>query len=66
MRSPISRFTTRFSGSRAAPPAAPRMRAARSLPPQDRAFYRCGCGCCFTDEVTATVRCPHCGAEQAW
>lgn len=34
--------------------------------PDDRALYRCGCGTAFRAEVSASVRCPHCGGEQAW
>lgn len=34
--------------------------------PQDRALYACPCGTGFQADVTASVRCPGCGAEQAW
>jgi hypothetical protein len=41
-------------------------RARRSGASQDVAFYRCGCGCTFTAEVTTSVGCPRCGARQDW
>jgi hypothetical protein len=34
--------------------------------PIDRAAYGCHCGCRFSASVSTTVRCPHCGTEQAW
>jgi hypothetical protein len=34
--------------------------------PQDRAYYRCGCGLGFQAEVSSTVDCPRCGSAQAW
>lgn len=34
--------------------------------PQDRALYRCGCGCAFLGRVEAGVHCPHCDSEQSW
>ena len=34
--------------------------------PEDRAAYRCTCGCLFEAPVSTTVGCPHCGGEQAW
>ncbi|HVL31698.1 MAG TPA: hypothetical protein VM299_05640 [Solirubrobacteraceae bacterium] len=34
--------------------------------PHDRACYSCACGCFFEAPVSASVRCPHCQAEQAW
>jgi hypothetical protein len=34
--------------------------------PVDQATYECGCGLLFNAPVSTTVRCPHCGAEQAW
>lgn len=34
--------------------------------PDDRAFYRCGCGTAFRADVSTSVSCPHCGGEQAW
>jgi len=42
------------------------MRAQRTPPPEDHALYRCGCGYAFKAEVTTSVGCPHCGADQAW
>jgi hypothetical protein len=41
-------------------------RARRAGASQDLGFYRCGCGCTFTAEVTTSVGCPRCGARQAW
>ena len=40
--------------------------AKRAGGPQDRALYACSCGYAWTADVTASVGCPHCGAEQAW
>jgi len=34
--------------------------------PIDNASYTCGCGFVFAASVSTTVRCPHCGADQAW
>ncbi|HEX7292872.1 MAG TPA: hypothetical protein VF250_17250 [Conexibacter sp.] len=34
--------------------------------PEDRAAYRCTCGCVFEAPVSTTVGCPHCGGTQAW
>jgi hypothetical protein len=34
--------------------------------PEDRARYYCHCGFVFDAAVSAGVRCPHCGSEQAW
>jgi hypothetical protein len=34
--------------------------------PEDRACYRCSCGCVFEASVSTTVGCPHCGSAQAW
>jgi hypothetical protein len=34
--------------------------------PDDRAAYRCACGCVFEAPVSTTVGCPHCGGAQAW
>jgi hypothetical protein len=44
--------------------AAERVRAAGG--PLDQAAYACGCGYLFAAPVSTTVRCPHCGASQAW
>jgi len=35
-------------------------------PPQDRALYACSCGYVFSQEVSTSVACPHCGDTQAW
>lgn len=32
----------------------------------DRALYACACGAGFQADVSASVQCPGCGAEQAW
>ncbi len=45
-------------------PAERRMRDAGG--PDDRACYTCGCGFAFVAPVSTSVRCPHCGAGQAW
>jgi hypothetical protein len=34
--------------------------------PVDRACYSCGCGYVFVAQVSTTVTCPHCHADQAW
>jgi hypothetical protein len=34
--------------------------------PVDLGYYACACGYEFAARVATTVRCPHCGAEQAW
>jgi len=34
--------------------------------PIDNASYTCACGFVFAASVSTTVRCPHCGACQAW
>jgi hypothetical protein len=34
--------------------------------PQDRALYRCDCGCAFLGRVEAGAHCPHCDSEQSW
>jgi rubrerythrin len=34
--------------------------------PVDRASYTCACGYVFAASVSTSVRCPHCGAWQAW
>jgi hypothetical protein len=45
-------------------PAVQRVREAGG--PVDRACYSCHCGYLFEAKVSTTVRCPHCGAGQAW
>jgi hypothetical protein len=52
-RSPVAPEPNRSSGGEA---------AAWS----DQASYACPCGYLFAAAVTTTVRCPHCGSEQAW
>jgi hypothetical protein len=34
--------------------------------PDDRAYYRCGCGFQFDAAVSTSVHCPHCGSDQSW
>jgi DNA-directed RNA polymerase subunit M/transcription elongation factor TFIIS len=63
-RSQPTRRPERGQGSTAA--AQHRARAQRSGGPEDTALYRCGCGFAFKAEVTTSVDCPHCGADQAW
>jgi rubrerythrin len=45
-------------------PAERRLRDAGG--PDDRATYACACGYVFEAQVSASVDCPHCGAQQAW
>jgi hypothetical protein len=45
-------------------PAVARVRSAGG--PIDNASYSCSCGLVFAASVSTTVRCPHCGADQAW
>jgi hypothetical protein len=42
------------------------LRARSAGGPEDRALYGCECGSHFTAPVSASVRCPRCGAPQAW
>jgi Flp pilus assembly protein CpaB len=58
-RSSQPRFRRRGAHPRAA-------RAIQATAPEDAALYACGCGENFTAQVTAGVRCPACGAQQAW
>ena len=41
-------------------------RVRRAGGPIDLAVYTCGCGYLFSAPVSTTVRCPHCGGDQAW
>jgi rubrerythrin len=41
-------------------------RERRAGGPQDQALFVCRCGSAFQADVTASVRCPHCGESQAW
>jgi uncharacterized protein (DUF983 family) len=41
-------------------------RACEAGGPVDRACYTCQCGYLFVAMVSTTVKCPHCGTEQAW
>jgi hypothetical protein len=45
---------------------APQARERAAGGPEDRAAYRCSCGCVFEAPVSTTVGCPHCGGTQAW
>ncbi|HEX5147366.1 MAG TPA: hypothetical protein VFV85_10095 [Conexibacter sp.] len=64
----IALLATRRAPNRVAeaeqPPTEARERAAGG--PEDRASYRCACGCVFEASVSTTVGCPHCGDTQAW
>jgi hypothetical protein len=40
--------------------------ARRAGGPQDTALYRCECGKLFEAAVSASARCPDCGADQTW
>jgi hypothetical protein len=42
------------------------LRARAAGGPQDKALYSCECGCAFQAPVSASVRCPRCGGDQAW
>jgi rubrerythrin len=50
----------------APPESAEVARHRRAGGPEDVALYTCGCGYAFEATVTASVDCPHCGADQAW
>ncbi len=66
--------SARPAREREAPPADPRPprprnpeeRSRREGGPQDQALFVCRCGSAFQTDVTASVRCPHCGEPQAW
>ena len=68
------RRSKRGAGARAtnlhlAPPPAQDATVARvrlAGGPIDNASYTCACGFVFAASVSTTVRCPHCGADQAW
>jgi hypothetical protein len=45
-------------------PAVERVRSAGG--PIDHAAYACQCGYVFSADVSTSVLCPHCGAEQVW
>jgi len=62
--SPPPTSPTRPDGGIVAEP--PEERVRRAGGPVDCAVYGCGCGTLFEAEVSASVRCPHCGGEQAW
>jgi hypothetical protein len=53
-----------------APPDEPDLfderRARESGGPEDHAMYTCTCGYVFEADVSTSVACPHCGANQAW
>ena len=51
------------------PPAKPEREptsAAATGGVEDRELYSCACGIVFQGLVSASARCPKCGAEQAW
>ncbi|HEV7584193.1 MAG TPA: hypothetical protein VGO14_00280 [Solirubrobacteraceae bacterium] len=56
--------THRATASRPDDSATQRVRDAGG--PIDRASYSCECGLLFQAKVSTTVKCPHCGAGQAW
>jgi hypothetical protein len=49
---------------RSCDPAVQRVREAGG--PVDQASYTCACGYLFSADVSTSVACPHCGADQAW
>jgi hypothetical protein len=53
-------------GRRPSAPDPAVLRAREAGGPIDRACYSCECGYLFVAAVSTTVRCPHCGAGQAW
>jgi hypothetical protein len=63
-RGPLSRPAT-GARPRATPDAAVE-RAQHAGGPRDVASYSCGCGYLFVAPVSTSVRCPHCGCDQAW
>ncbi len=56
--------TASMASDREQPLSQARERAAGG--PEDRAAYRCACGCVFDAPVSTNVGCPSCGGEQAW
>ena len=54
------------AGGPEARPIRPEERERRTGGPQDKALFVCRCGSAFQAQVTASVRCPHCGDPQAW
>jgi hypothetical protein len=50
----------------AAAPERPEERHRRAGGPEDTALYACRCGYQWDADVSASVRCPHCGEWQAW
>jgi rubrerythrin len=59
----VARRGRTAAGAQAEPPEE---RARRAGGPEDHALYTCSCGYAFEADVSASVRCPHCGDEQAW
>ncbi len=74
-RAPIVAARLRPPAPRQPAPAAPddrvgpdtfEWRMRESDGPVDLGHYGCACGFQFAARVATTVRCPHCGADQAW
>jgi hypothetical protein len=47
-------------------PMSPERRMRQGGGPEDQALYACSCGYAFEAHVSTSVRCPHCGDDQAW
>jgi hypothetical protein len=62
----LRRAGTAYRTADAGTPDAAVARVREAGGPLDRASYGCHCGYLFVAEVSTTVRCPHCGAGQAW
>jgi hypothetical protein len=62
----LARRARRTPPAPAVLPPAPDARERESGGPEDRALYRCQCGCVFEASVSTDVGCPHCGDAQAW
>jgi hypothetical protein len=65
-RAPAGPAAPREPAPAAPAPVTPTASARRAGGPEDRALYTCSCGHTFTATVSASVGCPHCGADQAW
>jgi hypothetical protein len=56
----------RIEAPAAAAPKAVEARVREAGGPEDSAHYTCSCGMVFQASVSASVACPHCGADQDW
>ena len=58
----------RLGTESAATPTSSPARTGRRVGPatEDRALYTCSCGYVFSQDVSTSVSCPHCGGTQAW